>query len=282
MQVDDTTGTLSRTSGSGWGTAGAFSDQSFTGDGSISVSVGNTDKGLSFGLSAHDDDQDQASIDYGINIKNNGNANIVENGVIILQAGTYATSDVFKIERDGLSIKYYKNDVVLHESSIDDADVPLHFDTAFNHEGGSLNIVQSDFSDPYYEVEFNANATQQAVDAVASAISYSGPEQDIVMNVEDGDGLAGSNSLIITAGSDMASQQNNVILRDLLDGYQDGDDINEWVLSVTQDGQSDTALEVDQDGIGPDQNIVNVIVENMLPSEIVQLTDLLTQEVLIV
>ena len=77
---------------------------------------------------------------------------------------------------------------------------------------------------------FNANATQEAVEAVASAISYSGPEQGMVMSVEDGDGLAAAHTLSFTAGAGAAGMSGFTLDGALTPISDDEDNLNQQTL----------------------------------------------------
>jgi hypothetical protein len=139
--------TLTKTTASnGWGT-GTFSNKSFVNDGGVSFEVTETDTHRMIGLSGTDPDQHYNTINYAIFLPANNTVRVYENGALMENCCTYATGDVFSIQREGEQIRYYENNVVFHISSLSrqpsvTAASPLHVDTAFYDSGSSITNVE--------------------------------------------------------------------------------------------------------------------------------------------
>ncbi|WP_306140799.1 DUF4214 domain-containing protein [Roseibium sp. MMSF_3412] len=119
---------------------GAFSIDGFVGVGSLKtiVSRGNLNKAI--GLSVEDTNARHDSIDYAFYQRNDGQLQVLENGVSRGIYGTYHVGDELQIERlaDG-TVQYLKNGVVFYTSTVlSDLATELHADVALQHHGSSV------------------------------------------------------------------------------------------------------------------------------------------------
>ena len=109
---------LKKTATDGW-THGAYSEESFTGAGSISTVAERTDNRVMLGLSTDGYDSGYADIDYAILLSLGGQFSVYENASSSGVLGTYVVGDKFEIERlaDG-TVQYLKNGEAFRTSSV--------------------------------------------------------------------------------------------------------------------------------------------------------------------
>ena len=198
-------GTLTA-SGSDWDQAGSFSSEGIIGDGRVSAKSGdNKTLGKVFGLSSDNTNNHYDSIDYGLYFtkESGGTLYVTESGERLF-TGTYTLHDVFSIERNGDTITYLKNGEVFYTSEVP-ATGTLFLDTAFIDTDGSFDDVTIENKNDA-SITFNEHADKVAVEAVAKAVSYQGPEQDITLTVRDGDGAISEDSLTVKAGGNQAPE----------------------------------------------------------------------------
>jgi RHS repeat-associated protein len=139
VNVTASFGSLIRNSGTaGWNTSGA-SGQPFLAanvDGAfefITPDMNVSRKAI--GLSSTDPNAHYTTIGYCVYFESSGNLlKIYENGGTEKYVGTYAANDVFRIERTGDVVKYYKNGVFLYES-LTASTGQLTPDVAFHNNG---------------------------------------------------------------------------------------------------------------------------------------------------
>lgn len=110
VNVEVTATSIRRSSGGGAYTAGAYSQQSFSGGCFFTCRAGQVNARKVIGFN------DDPAVDSGIATMNralvlheDGNAYIATNGTLGSTLGTYTTSDVFGGVHDGASIQFYKN-----------------------------------------------------------------------------------------------------------------------------------------------------------------------------
>jgi RHS repeat-associated protein len=105
------------TSGGAWN-AGASSVQQLAAgqSGHLEFVATETNTNRMIGFSDVDSDQNYLSIDYIWYLMNDGKLQIYEGSVYRGSFGSYATGDVFKIERSGTTIRYYHNNVLKYTS----------------------------------------------------------------------------------------------------------------------------------------------------------------------
>ena len=110
LTTDNGGGELEKTSaGSGW-SAGGTSVATITGDGYCTWTVGAETTHIICGLSVGNTDAGFTDIDFGIYTRNDSVFFVYENGNLKASpAGGYTASTVFKVERSGTTIKYYRD-----------------------------------------------------------------------------------------------------------------------------------------------------------------------------
>lgn len=142
--------TLTKTASSGWGSGGAASIQTISGDGGVSFKSLQIDKGRIVGLSSNNVDANRQTIDYGLNITGGSKISIYENGANKANnISTYFSGDTFSVERVGSTVYYKQNDATIYTSSVPSSG-PLLVDVALNHKGGILEDVKIFGSDQAY------------------------------------------------------------------------------------------------------------------------------------
>lgn len=118
QESDAFDGTITKTGGGrSWDTGGAYSTQSFTGQGKVTTIV--SDKAyMMFGLSSNEGSESYKSIDFALYQHLNGHIYIYENGANRGSVGHYKIGDELSVERlDDGTIQYLKNGEVVHTSS---------------------------------------------------------------------------------------------------------------------------------------------------------------------
>ncbi len=132
--------TLTKTSGNGnaWD-AGAFSIPSIpaNGDGYLEFTAGEATTYKMMGLSSTDGDASYATINYAIYPEAGGNIQIYENGILRGAYGTYTTTDLFRVERQGSSILYKKNEATFFTSAVPSTGA-LYGDCSFYNTTSSI------------------------------------------------------------------------------------------------------------------------------------------------
>jgi hypothetical protein len=140
--VTATGNSLTKTAATGWGNAGASSTAAVSGDAYVEFSTGETNRGKSIGLSAGDANQDHADIDFSIHLSGNGSVYVYEAGIFAGQFGTYATSDVFRVESVERQVSYLRNGTAFYTSARVPS-YPLVVDSALFHTGATINNVDA-------------------------------------------------------------------------------------------------------------------------------------------
>ncbi|MEQ1736115.1 MAG: hypothetical protein ABL886_06920 [Rhodoglobus sp.] len=97
-----------------WGDSGASSVAMIvSGNCFVEFTTAEFNKGKTLGLSNGDANRSFEDIDFAIQLGANGRVFIYEGASQIASPGTYAASDVFRIEAIGSTISYYQNGVLL-------------------------------------------------------------------------------------------------------------------------------------------------------------------------
>ena len=141
---------------SSWNQSGAFSESSFSGDGSVTFIAGKpatNDQRYMVGLSVADEDVRYGSIDYALFIEDS-KISVFENGVSIDVEGTIAEGDVLGITRVNGTVRYYNltqdaNNPIYVSTLNSTGD--LYVDVSFREagEGAEIrNVVISDNASP--------------------------------------------------------------------------------------------------------------------------------------
>ncbi|CAB5500793.1 beta strand repeat-containing protein, partial [Bathymodiolus thermophilus thioautotrophic gill symbiont] len=232
--------TLTKTGANGWNDDGnGFSATGISNDGFVSAQAGEIDAHSyrMFGLSANNDIVSYEGIDYAIYIVIDS-IHIYENGSKKGDYGSFTTDDVFSVQRIGDTISYLKNGVQFYESLNKTTDT-LYFDTAFYTVGSSITNVKMGYDDiGDLEITFNADATQDAVNAVTNAVTYTGSAQTVTLSVTDEQGLSNTTSNLTVDTPDTLAPTLNALTAptvtiDANGGNSIGDTI---VLTITFDG----------------------------------------------
>ncbi|MTI25798.1 leucine-rich repeat domain-containing protein, partial [Fulvivirga kasyanovii] len=152
VQVD-TDGGLVKTVVDGWGNAGAASIQGLSEgvDGWVEFQVLAGTKGYMVGLSAENIDLHWMTQRYSIFIDNNGTFSVHEGGVGRANLGAYVVGDIFKIERTGTTIKYYRNNQEVYISKVA-SEGQLLVDVALLNSGAVISNVITSFNTEYIPV----------------------------------------------------------------------------------------------------------------------------------
>lgn len=107
-------------------------------DGWVECKVGTPNPFI--GLSSTDPDTGYTSIDYAIYFEAGNQLNVYEKGVYKGRPTTFATSDVFRIERINGIVYYKKNGIIFYTSATPSA-AALLVDMSFYYPGGSVNSI---------------------------------------------------------------------------------------------------------------------------------------------
>ncbi len=136
--------TLTKTGDAGWNAGAVSALRTFWGDGSVEFTAAETDKRRAAGLSHGDAGTDVSDIDFALVLLEDATLEIQEGGVSRGTFGPYATTDRFRVEAVGGTVRYYRNGVLLYTSA-QSPSYPLLADTAFDHMGSTLaDVVVSD------------------------------------------------------------------------------------------------------------------------------------------
>ena len=130
--------TLTKTSSSAWGNAGASSSQIIqSGDGFVEFTANETGLERMTGLSNGDPDQNYTSIGYGIHLNTGGAFYVCEKGTSRGYFGDYRSGDVFRVAVVSGHVKYSRNGTVFFTSSVTPS-YPLLVDAALDGQGSTI------------------------------------------------------------------------------------------------------------------------------------------------
>jgi len=141
--VDVNGNSLTKTEVDGWGNSGAASTQMFAGDGGVQITASETNKERIFGLSTSNENAHTNTVDFGIELRNNGWMYVRENGVTITPEIAYTTGNILSVVREGNQIHYKRNGVSVfsHDLSLG-YNIPLLVDTALYTQNSTINNAQ--------------------------------------------------------------------------------------------------------------------------------------------
>ncbi|MFQ5509430.1 MAG: fibronectin type III domain-containing protein [Leptospirillia bacterium] len=166
----DTAGTLSKTAVNGWGNGGAASTQTIPADGAVEFTAVSTVSWRFMGLSDVNTSAGWETIDYAIWARGDGAFSVYENGFAIGEFGTYASGDVFRVERSGSTVFYQHNGITFYTSTtpsagdlIADASI---YDQGAEIVGGTIHILGAAAIDVTPPVFSNVQATVVGADRV--------------------------------------------------------------------------------------------------------------------
>lgn len=174
---DIATQKLTKTAPTGWGNAGAASANKLHAneDGHMGLKIASLPLGrYMIGLSNEDVDNGFGSIDHAFYV-NGTNILIYENGAHKLSAGAMTVGDVYRIERIGNSINYYRNDTLLTQSSGVSATDELLVDVAMYDQGATVSrVFMSSSSTCWSRLSVDADITHTDCGDDVGAISTGG------------------------------------------------------------------------------------------------------------
>jgi PKD repeat protein len=107
------------TAAPGWD-AGAISENYLASgiSGWIQMGIKELNKLRVFGLASYNTTTAFEDIDYGFQMRSRRTFRVVENGIVKANFGTFTTTDVFRIERNGTTITYLYNGAVVYTSTV--------------------------------------------------------------------------------------------------------------------------------------------------------------------
>jgi hypothetical protein len=107
------------TAAPGWD-AGAISENYLASgtDGWIQMGIKRLNKLRVFGLASYNTTTAFEDIDYGFQMRSRKTFRVVENGLVKASFGTFTTTDIFRIERNGTTITYLYNGAVVYTSTV--------------------------------------------------------------------------------------------------------------------------------------------------------------------
>ena len=138
---------VEKTTGNNSWNGGALSTATVRNNGYAETRITQTNKSRIFGLS-HSNNPNQNginSVEYAIILRSWGAAEIQESGSYKANLGNYSINDRFKIAVLNGIVHYYKNNVIVYESTSGPS-LPLFVDLAFEHKNGvitDVNIVNT-------------------------------------------------------------------------------------------------------------------------------------------
>jgi hypothetical protein len=216
----------------GWGTAGAYSTESYVGDVDFVARITGTLGSYLIGLNSDPTtDNSYASIDYAIYVVAGSPATVQawQSGGAIAVGPNIVDGDSIAIRRIGTTIQYLHNRTVFATSTGISATTPLFLDSAFNNSGGVID-----------NIGFGPLAFQQAKSAIKGLLQFDRVAftQLVALVVSDGatiyvtDGTPGSNPLTGSGTGCLALRQNGA-WRAISMGIVDGD---KGDITVTSSG----------------------------------------------
>lgn len=137
--VTASTNNLTKTAGAGWN-AGASTSETLAADGYVEFTTAENNTAKIAGLSNGDSNQTFGDIDFGIYLTAAGAVYIYEGGAYRTTTGSYAASDVFRINVTGTTVTYLQNGNLIYTSGVSPTS-PLLFDTSLYTTGATINGV---------------------------------------------------------------------------------------------------------------------------------------------
>ncbi|MCP4521096.1 MAG: T9SS type A sorting domain-containing protein [Cytophagales bacterium] len=135
LKVDGNT--LEKVANDGTFNGAALTLNKVSNNGYFEFTVNETNTNRYIGLSTLNAGLGETGIDYAIDFNDNATFNIRENNAN-RASGTYANGDVFRIAVEKNVVKYYKNTVLVHTSTVTPT-LPLIGDVSFSTIGGSIS-----------------------------------------------------------------------------------------------------------------------------------------------
>lgn len=118
-----------------------------------------TNRSRMAGLSSSNTNSNFNTIQYAVYLRNDGLYEIYESGNSRGNFGAYAANDVFKIAVEGGRVKYYRNNVLVYNSTIAPT-LPLLVDVSISHVGGTINNARIfNYSQGVYTATVSSNVS---------------------------------------------------------------------------------------------------------------------------
>jgi alpha-tubulin suppressor-like RCC1 family protein len=136
--------TLTKTAASGWNAGAASSNAIASGDGWVEFTAIETNTQRVLGLESGAASTTWSDIDFAIELTDTGSVKVHESGVLRGTFGSYAHTDLFRIEiREGV-VRYRRNGTLLYTSAVAPT-YPLHADASLYTTGATLvDVVMGD------------------------------------------------------------------------------------------------------------------------------------------
>jgi hypothetical protein len=140
-----TAGVFTKTASSTWGNAGFSSSVTLTGDGYLEWSPVQLTTDISVGFSTADPDANYSSIQFNLHHGSDQNVYIFESGTQVGATGswgTWTTSTVLRLQRNGTTMTYWRDNTLLRTTTCTTA--PLYLDVAVyqtNAKVGPIRLV---------------------------------------------------------------------------------------------------------------------------------------------
>ena len=146
--VDAPSNSVTKTASTGWGNAGAVSQQQLpSGDGYVEITASETNTHRMFGLSNGNTNASYQDIDFALYAQAGGNLQIYEGGALrVGSAGTYIPGDKLRVAVEGGIVKYRKNGALLYTSLVTPT-YPLLVDTALYSQNATITSAVVDFGE---------------------------------------------------------------------------------------------------------------------------------------
>ncbi len=149
--------TIEKTTANGWN-EGLSTLQSIIGDGYVEFTPVTTYKSYMVGLNYNDPNTHYNNIDYTIYVLWNGSVKIYENGSDKGIKSLSAPGDVFRVERRGTVVRYYKNGEPFYTSEAEATTAPLYGDISLHHQNSKIKDFRLvNLNNPLQDVDYTYN-----------------------------------------------------------------------------------------------------------------------------
>ncbi|HEY5744733.1 MAG TPA: DUF6443 domain-containing protein [Chryseolinea sp.] len=236
-------GVLTQTATAGYGNAAATSTVATEtlaagADGWVEMAAGETNTSRMIGLAATNVNNG-TSIQYALELRNDGNIYVWENGTAGQNVGVYVSGTVVRVSREGGVVKYYV-DGILRQTSTVASTGSLIVDAALNENGATIKGVNISFkADPAidnllsqqgfrYAYDQRHRMTQKQVPGAAVVYMTYDPRDRVVMTQDGAQRAKG------TSKREWTFIKYDAFNRPIITGTT-VDDQNAWTLSFVQD-----------------------------------------------
>ncbi len=155
---------LTKTGTGGAWNSGASSTANFAGDGYFEFSTSEANADKMAGLSVGDGSQDYSDIRYALYLTGSGGLSVYESGTSRGSVGSYVANDVFRVQRTGTTVTYWKYTsgtlTLLYTSGVSSSGT-LNLDTSFWTNGATLKKVNTPSTQYFLFVGADVGGTPQ-------------------------------------------------------------------------------------------------------------------------